>query len=72
MPVRLPAGSATQPSAVLAVVPVRLIGKLPLASALVFDLGVLLTVAGATLLGVVALGRLGARAAAAAEPGRRP
>jgi multicomponent K+:H+ antiporter subunit A len=46
------------------------IGKLPLASALVFDLGVLLTVAGATLLGVVALGRLGATAAA--EPGRRP
>ena len=35
------------------------VGKLPLASALVFDLGVLLTVAGATLLGVVALGRLG-------------
>ena len=39
------------------------VGKVPLASALVFDLGVLLTVAGATLLGVVALGRLGRPAA---------
>jgi multicomponent K+:H+ antiporter subunit A len=46
------------------------IGKLPLASATVFDLGVLLTVAGATLLGVVALGRLSAPAAAVPE--RRP
>ena len=46
------------------------IGKLPLASALAFDLGVLLTVAGATLLGVVALGRLGAPRTPARE--RRP
>ncbi len=46
------------------------IGKLPLASALAFDLGVLLTVAGATLLGVVALGRLGAPATPERE--RRP
>jgi len=35
-----------------------LIGRLPLPSALGFDLGVLLTVAGATLLAVVAIGRL--------------
>jgi hypothetical protein len=46
------------------------LGKLPLASALVFDLGVLLTVAGATLLGVVALGRLGTPAASG--PRRSP
>jgi multicomponent K+:H+ antiporter subunit A len=36
-----------------------LIGKLSLPSALFFDLGVFLTVAGATLLGVLSLGRLG-------------
>ncbi|MBL8201769.1 MAG: monovalent cation/H+ antiporter subunit A [Chromatiales bacterium] len=44
------------------------LGKLPLASALFFDLGVLLTVAGATLLAVLALGRLGDAPAPPAEP----
>jgi len=43
------------------------IGKVPLASALGFDLGVLLTVLGATLLAVVTLGRLGGEPATGQE-----
>jgi multicomponent K+:H+ antiporter subunit A len=46
---------------------VPVVGKVPLASAMAFDVGVFLTVVGATLLALATLGRLRARDAAAGE-----